>query len=941
MNAKLLLVGFALSNMSALVYEVVWAKELSYVFGTSIYAISTVLTCFMVGLAFGSYWLGKLVDRSSNPLKLFALVEIGIGLYGFITILLFPMSSLPYRFLYNHLGSGFLFNIAYFLLAFIFLVIPTTLIGGTFPIVNKLIIKRYEVFGSRVGLVYSCDTLGAALGALVSGFLLMPFLGLSKTIILAALVNLSVGLIILLHSFDMKVKVKSITIVSKPVDKLIIVVFFLSGFAAMAYQVLWTRMLSLTFGTSTYSFATVLSAFLLGLAVGSYIFSRFVDRVGDLFWLLAVVELGIASSAVFLLFLFGNFDVLYFQIYSIFKTSFISFWLIIFCIIFFSLLVPTVFMGATFPIVGKIFYHSDYTIGRDIGIIFSSNTVGGIFGSFAAGFVLMPFLGMEKSVIVPVLLNLAIVFMLVRYVKRKMSFLPLIVILLIFFACMGIKTINPVEGGLYYFADEFKSLEEYEKEKTKDILLFKKDDPHGRVTVIAQESLVVLKINGKPDASNIFDLPTEYMLAYVPLLTHKNPKTVLNIGLGGGFTLSAIEDFSVKEIDVIEINPAVVEATKKVLSHYNDNALDDPRVNLIIADARNYLSTLKKDYDIIISEPSNPWLSGEGALFTREFYLTAKRHMKEDGIFCQWLPLYDFRSDDFKFFLRTFHSVFPYVQVYNVGGDAVVIGSTKRAILNYNRLSRELKSHRIKKHFQELRFANSISGGMEDPTLSNEEYFLSFYLMNSKEVKEYVGKTGRINTDDFPFLEFITAKTHMMRGISYGKKPIVDIIHFKMKQYGKFLVEPELEGFMREVGGKVYIEVFKASFINIEDWKLDNLLFGFYFTGPSQFYILRKANFSTPIGKLSIEVVDNVYGISGVEEIKEFLEYYWGIKNPKLLKEVREEENDHTAYLFKTGMKFLYIWYCEENSAIYYLEMPLGDNIEQVLKILHQIKCAH
>jgi spermidine synthase len=190
---RIILLGFTLSNISALIYEVTWSRELTYVLGTSVHAISTVLTAFMTGLALGSYIYGKRVDKSQNPIKLFAKLEIGIGLYGLLTLSLFELLHYPYFVLHNTFHESFLFHYAQFWLAFIALLIPTTFIGATFPVMSKLYTRDFDRLGSKVGTVYFADTIGAATGAFAAGFILIPFFGHNDTITLAAVINILVG----------------------------------------------------------------------------------------------------------------------------------------------------------------------------------------------------------------------------------------------------------------------------------------------------------------------------------------------------------------------------------------------------------------------------------------------------------------------------------------------------------------------------------------------------------------------------------------------------------------------------------------------------------------------------------------------------------------------------------------------------------------------------
>jgi spermidine synthase len=276
-----LLIGFFLSNMAALIYEVVWGRELGYVFGTTAYAISTVLASFMAGLALGSYFFGKLSDRR-DPVRLFVLLELGIGFYGLFTLLIFSELTHPFLFIArNFSGQAFLFT--QFLTIFAFLSIPTILIGGTFPVMSKIYAVRFKELGEKVGVVYSLDTLGAAAGAFISGFLLIPVLGLNLTTLFAATVNIFVGATI--FQIFPRVSVPG----SPKREKS----FFISGFAALGYEIVLTQLLTIVFSTSIYAFSLILTAFMLGLGLGSYLISKVVDRLRDPVGTFIALELGI------------------------------------------------------------------------------------------------------------------------------------------------------------------------------------------------------------------------------------------------------------------------------------------------------------------------------------------------------------------------------------------------------------------------------------------------------------------------------------------------------------------------------------------------------------------------------------------------------------------------------------------------------------------------
>lgn len=950
---KIFLIGFLLSNTSTLIYEVVWSRQLGNILGTSIYAISTVLTCFMLGLALGSYLFGRLVDRYSNPVKLFAMLELGIGVYGIIIIGLFRLAPYPYLFfhsIYHEMGIDYLshsymhgisFLAISFLISVILLLIPTTLMGGTFPVMSKIFTKEFDALGEKVGIVYTLGLIGAAMGSYLSAVWLMPSLGFNRTTLVAAILNLGVGFLIYDLSKETvcetvkKVKYKKVEL--KTLDKVVLVSFFFSGFAALTYEVAWTRFLSLIFGSSVYAFATILTVFMVGLALGSYIISRVVDRITDLVTVFILVEWGIGIFGMILLLLFSKLDIVYFMIYSKWGASFNVFWFVFFLVLLLMLLIPTTLMGATLPLVSKIYSHELKTVGEDIGAVFSSDTFGGIFGAFIAGFVLIPRFGVEKTILVAAIMNMGVVLILFRFSRIKRgTFLLLLLIFSIIGVSLSAYAVDPLQAGIYYNTKRFSSVSEYEQFKAETELLFMKDDPHGLVTVTKGEGTTSLLINGKIDASDTGDIPNEYMLAYAPLFTHKDPKRVLNIGLGGGFTLSAIEDLDVEVIDVIEINPAVVEATEKVFYELNDDALNDPRVNLIVADARNYLFTSDEKYDVIISEPSNLWISGEGTLFTKEFYEIVKEHLENDGVFSQWIPLYDHTTEDYKIFLNTFRSVFPYVQVYNTYSDAILIGSMEWKGLDYNMLKDNIDRGRVKKHLERMK---QIKGSLGH---SDVDYYLSFYLMNSEEVSSYVSDTQELNTDDKPLLEFRTAQVHIMKDINENQRPLQDIMSFKLKRMGMVLGTPPLLNIARINGSTTSFELFGVAFEDV-DWPL--LSVGYWHvrspTDPERFDILRSVTYVTPQGEMAWIRLDGISQEVDKEIVKHILADSQNILLPHIMEVDEMEIGSNKAYLFTDGAKLFAAWQCVENEAIYVLMLPYTEDIEGAKQVFGHARCIY
>lgn len=936
-NVRFILFMFALSNMAALIYQISWTKNLSYVFGTSVYAIGTVLACFMAGLAVGSFVLGRRADRSANPVRLFAFVELALGLYALLLIPLFTILPQPYSFFHRIFEGTPFMNFMLFALSFQVLIIPTSLIGGTFPIMNR-IYSRIDTIGRDVGNVYSVDTVFAGAGALIAGFILLPVLGISMTTGFAAAINIFAGFYLYKISSNHntepaaengnKTDIKMLINGLDRTDKVVFLCFFLSGFAALASEVVWIRALSLTLGTSIFALSMITASVLIGLSLGSFVISRHIHRIKHLLTAFAFIELGIGASGVLLLLMMENLDIPYLVLYHS-SGSFYPFTAALFIIIFLILLIPTTLMGATMPVVGKIITRNSRFIGTDIGAVFTANTVGGILGTFFASFFFIPGFGMTGTGAFIAGLYIVVALMIFAHSEKaaKRKFYSLIAVSVILCIYLSSTTINPLSAGVYYHGTQLKDIESWKKMKSETEVLHFEEGLYGLVSVVRQGEYVALRIDGKSESSNVpVELVSEYQLAYIPMFAHNSPKDVMLIGLGGGFTLDAINNFEeVNSIDLVEINPHLLNVADKYFSEYNDRALSDPRVNVVIDDGRNHLLANDKQYDVIISQPSNIWLSGEGGLFTKEMYEGVKARMKKGGIFGQWLPLYEQDAQDFRIFLATFRSVFPYSTLWIVDYDAVLVGSMEPIEYDYGYLRQHITSNpQINQDFKM----------MSDVLLTTTKYAQLYqiavpYRMNDEDIKEFSGSV--INTDDHPVLEFSAAKNTVYQ--KNLKKPFDSVNEFLQGKYGLVLSIPfsnltsmdqgidmnfidlktGLDGSWKEQTSGIYVD------------HIRNVVFmeAVYAKGSSQFLVVALPLSDQPLTSEFKERIASGMKKNGAIETGELsVNGHWGYK-------IRRSATDYAVS-----------WICEDNDILYDLE--ISEVTEKEIKdMIDDLRCVH
>ncbi|HEY3176295.1 MAG TPA: fused MFS/spermidine synthase [Candidatus Polarisedimenticolia bacterium] len=778
--AAALFLLFFISGALGLVYEVLWLRMLILVFGSTQFAVSTILTAFMSGLALGSFLFGRWIDRRTDPVRLYGLVEIGIGLYALAVPVLFDRLVPVYRAIWETFEPDyFIFSLLRFLFVVAVLIVPTTLMGGTLPILSKFIARREERIGLSVGSLYAVNTFGAVAGTALTGFLLIPGWGMSRTIILAAGLNVLVGLTALLASRRADAKTPGLPAGAPrpatgaaagmpPEARLILWVLAGSGFVAMMYEIVWTRVLALIIGSSVYAFTIMLTTFLVGLAVGAAVVARLADRLRGRFAIEGMIALltGTALAAFGTLLLFPELPYQFARIYHDVRGSSVWIFTLKFGMAFAVMLPPTLLLGGIFPLAIRLCAPRVGGIGRSVGIVYSSNTVGTILGSFISGFFLIPGLGIQNSLIAAIVLDLALAAVLVtgatgalremtgwsmgRRLAGTASLAALAAGLWYFAPPWNTLVMN---SGIYQYADDMEEAdltpEGFNRFMVDDMdLKFYKEGMTTSVMVVREKStgVYLLAVNGKIDASSEGDLPTQILSGHIPLLMAENPRDVLVIGFASGITVGATAQHPVDSITAVEIEPAILDASH-FFDPFNHRPLEDPRVKAVRNDGRNFLLVSGRRYDVIISEPSNPWMTVAANLFTREFFQLGQGRLKPGGVFAQWLQLYGMSPADLQALVRTFHSVFPHVLVFNTIEDAdlLLIGSERPLSIDTEELSRRMSDLSVKVDLMRLH-------------ATTPQDLLSYLVFGTREVDQFTRGAG-LNTDDNALIEFHAPKS--------------------------------------------------------------------------------------------------------------------------------------------------------------------------------------
>lgn len=726
-------VCFIFSGATALIYEVLWARMLGLVFGATTIAISAVLTAFMGGLALGSAVAAKFVNRLKQPLQTYGFIEIAIGVYALIVPLLFRGIDQVYAAIWLRLHPGFYgFALSRFALAAAVLVVPTALMGATLPVLVAAVGSAGRKSAHSIARLYTANLAGAILGTLAAGFLLLPALGVAKTIWVAAVTNLAIGVAAVFVN-----KKAMLTRSGKPAGNEITNSFgeqsrhankafwlfcaLASGLVTISMQIVWSRMLSMIIGSSTYAFTIVLSLFLVGLALGAWIVSAKAKSANAalrrwIFWF----QLATAAS-LFLSLRITN--VIPSLLINVGLRLRIDSWpaLLAMQVVAAAVLIllPVVLMGMTMPLVltwtggahnnaGK----ADSAAAKLSGQAYAVNTIGSIAGAIVTAFVLVPMTSTRFTIFCMAAIAIALAAIAYeprntntdRALARSIAAGASAVLVIAMLFVWPRLNLNALSAGAYdsfvrVLAKSRGGVPEDERRSgpADHQLLMYVEGRTATVSVRRDWGITSVAINGRTNASDTEDMPTQVMLGELPMLTATRTERVLMVGFASGVTAGSVLQSPGSSIECVELEPAAV-ASSRFFEHVNNRPLNDPRLRVIIDDARTYLRVTPTTYDVIISEPSHPWVPGVANLFTREFFALGRGRLREDGIFVQWFQTYQLSTGSLRAVLATFHEAFPHVAIFRIQGaakgkDLLLLGS--RAPIRLDRIEERMKDPKV------------------------------------------------------------------------------------------------------------------------------------------------------------------------------------------------------------------------------------------------------
>lgn len=696
-----------LSGAAALTYEVVWNRELLTVFGSTTYATAAILAAFLGGMALGAGLAAQVVHRIARPLLAYALVELTVATYALAFGPLLAGLAVPYARLWASLGAtpGSLLS-GPLVMGGVLLLVPMVALGATLPLLGESL-ERSGCAGSRfAGRLYGFNTVGAAAGALGAGFLLLPWLGMGGATAVAIGLNVAAAVLALRAAALSREALAEAPPVPAPRlvptgaaepklasprrrIGLLAAVVLCSSVAALAYEVVWTRILVLIVGSSTYAFSLTTGVYIAGLALGSFWIASRVERLRRPGEVLAHLLLAVGFASLAGLYLVGRLPELFLQGFTWLGGS-PGLWLFRVLLAGLALLPATFFLGAVFPVAVHLAGGRERRLGRPLGRVYAWMAAGNVAGVLLAATVLVPAAGLQGGMGALAVLSL-VAGGLALWVEPLGFRTRAVTLAAAAAGALALWTLRPgwdpivMTSGVYKDAPLYLRLAGSPDGLRRVLdayrLVFYREGVQSVVSVVERPTLgrgryLALAVDGKVDASTGADMSTQVLSGHLPLLVHPAPREVLVVGLASGVTVGSVARHPVDSVHVVEIEPAM-PAAARAFGAFNHRVLADPRVRLVLDDGRHFLAVTRRRFDVIISEPSNPWMSGPARLFTREFFELARARLAPGGLLAQWVPLYGLEPEHLRVLLRTFLTVYPHALAFQVStGDLLLLGST-------------------------------------------------------------------------------------------------------------------------------------------------------------------------------------------------------------------------------------------------------------------------
>lgn len=751
----LLAVLFLGSGACALVYQVMWLRLLSLVFGVTVYAASTVLAGFMAGLGVGSFVAGRYASRIARPLVAFGIAEALVGITAFATPFLLEALTTLWIAVHPSLPTSLpVLTVIRFVVAFLVLIVPTSMMGATLPLVIKSAVAREARVGGRIGLLYAINTTGAILGALVAGFYFISEIGVARSFQIAAATNLLLAIVAIIAGYAMAPQPagapasgdggSATPAATEAQRKLVLWTFFVSGLMSLALEIIWFRTLVIFLRPTAYAFTIMLACVLAGIALGSAIASPLLRMRAHWVGLLAAIQGLIGVTAVLSFNFLSRAQTAIEAATPWFEKLGINTYLaplVVSSLI--AMLPTTLLLGLAFPIGLTLWAGDDASddTSRKAGVFYSLNVVGAIMGSVLAGFALLPDLGTRTSLItVAALATISAVLLALSERKTNASRAQAIAVgAPLLFLAGAVVAVDPFDVA-------------FERFHRSETLIWRQEGAQTTVAVHDRRGnppMKVMYLDGNHQAN---DSPggafVHHRIGALGAMLHPNPSTALVVGLGGGATPGAVARHHLT-VDVVELSKAVV-AGSDFFKHINFNLLERPNVTLHVDDGRNFLMMTRKKYDVITADIILPRHAGAGSLYSQEYYKLVRNALADGGLVVQWNG--GDSATEYKLLLRTFTSVFPYTTLWADG--SLMLGSLQPFSLSQSGYDARRTS------FEQFQW--------DLPTLKR------IYSAGPSEIREFLGD-GPVLTDDRPVIEyFLSLPKNDAPGGYTGKKGVFE-----------------------------------------------------------------------------------------------------------------------------------------------------------------------
>ena len=723
MNTQIALICFFLSGFSGLVFEIAWIRKASLAFGSTTFAVSTVLAVFFLGLAMGNYLFGNISRKTLRPLKIYAVLEVSLGLFALASLLLLDFTNSLYGIIYrSSADNAMLLFGARAVLVGIVLLPPTILMGGTLPLFCRQYVIDDTKISRMVGWLYGINTLGAAIGCVFAGFILLPEIGLIRSVQIGAAINILCGTAVwLLNVPDIHVQEKKNQKKQKPSKKdfnTVSMLFFFVGFAALGYEILWTRYLALLIRNTVYTYTLTLAIILAGIVLGSFIASLFFDKASNRAFYFGVFQVLTAFSVLILMRLDPAF----------WEKIENEFW-----IISLLLLAPAVFSGASFPLAIRMVVDTSIDASAGTGKMAAINTLGGILGSLLIGFLGLPFFGLQKCLLFLTFVSVAIGifawFRLSRAFSLKVRALAISAVLIIWLVIPVAQTVRIPADYLAYG----KTLVDFHEGFGSNLSVIKKDE------------VLQLEIDRLWQGENRKN--HQAVAAHVPMLLHPDPRKVLLVGVGAGQTPSRLLMYDVDKVACVDIEPTIFDFIRK---HFDSAWMDDRRIALIREDGRSYIEHSDATYDVISLEVGQIFRPGVAFFYTQEFYESVYKRLNSGGIVSQFVPMPFFTKKQFQSTIQTFLSIFPQSILWYNTSELLLMGfKADHVTLNPNFIDQLSNNKKVR---DDLTYSH---WGGAAHRLSHPQAFLSGFIMGPDGLHQLVNGMP-LYRDDRPVLDYET-----------------------------------------------------------------------------------------------------------------------------------------------------------------------------------------